>query len=206
MDASQRIQSFRKMTEADPSNELGHFSLGSALLEAGAWDEARACFEKATSLNPGFSKAYQLLGECWSGLGNRTAAVASWKKGWEVAHARGDLMPREAMAKRLREWGEALPELPAASRSVAAPAQTPAASAEDLVRCARCGRSAARLPAPPLPGTLGDRIVRSTCQDCWKEWLAMGVKVINELQLDLTSYAGASAYDKHMAEFLRLEA
>lgn len=209
MDTSQRLASFRKMVEADPQNELGQFSLGSALMGENGWDEARACFEKTIQVNEGFSKAYQLLGECWMKLGNSTAAIAIWKRGWEIAHARGDLMPREAMAKRLRELGVG-PEQTLAASPGQAPAvrekRSPAAPiGPDQVACLRCSRAAAKLASPPLPGALGERIVRGTCQDCWKEWLAMGVKVINELQLDLTSFAGSSAYDKHMAEFLHIE-
>lgn len=190
------------MVAADPQNELGHFSLGSLLFQEEQFDEARPCFEKALALNPGFSKAHQLLGECWSRLNRRDEAIAAWKKGWQVAHDRGDLMPREAMARRLRDCGET----PPLETSAGAPPQQPTPSSGNSVSCLRCGRQAPCLPRKPLPGNLGEKILHSTCQDCWKEWLAMGVKVVNELHLDLTSFAGATAYDKHMAEFLRIDA
>ena len=35
-DQAARIEQFRKMADADPENELGHFSLGRALFDAGS--------------------------------------------------------------------------------------------------------------------------------------------------------------------------
>ena len=57
-----RIEQFRKMAEADPSNELGHFSLGRAYMDAAMFPEAAEAFEKAIAINANLSKAYQLLG------------------------------------------------------------------------------------------------------------------------------------------------
>ena len=34
-ETNERIERFRTMAEADPQNELGHFSLGRALMDAG---------------------------------------------------------------------------------------------------------------------------------------------------------------------------
>ena len=39
-DTDARIEQFRNMTEADPNNELGHFSLGRAMLDSGNPAEA----------------------------------------------------------------------------------------------------------------------------------------------------------------------
>jgi predicted Zn-dependent protease len=41
--------SFKKMAEADPGNELGHFSLGRALLDAGMPGEAVAPLRRTLS-------------------------------------------------------------------------------------------------------------------------------------------------------------
>ncbi len=56
-----RIEQFRKMAEADPSNELGHFSLGRACLDAGDFPQAIQSFQRTLELNPNIAKAYQLL-------------------------------------------------------------------------------------------------------------------------------------------------
>src|SRR4051794_28580366 len=45
MPDSMRIEQFRKMASDDPNNELGHFSLGRALLEAGEPAEAAKSFQ-----------------------------------------------------------------------------------------------------------------------------------------------------------------
>ena len=60
-DSSARIDQFRKMAEADPTNVLGHYSLGQAFLEAGQNDSAAASLERALELDPNLSRTYQLL-------------------------------------------------------------------------------------------------------------------------------------------------
>ena len=48
---SMRIEQFRKMAGDDPDNELGHFSLGRALLEGGEYAEAISSFDRVIELN-----------------------------------------------------------------------------------------------------------------------------------------------------------
>lgn len=74
------------------------------------------------------------------------------------------------------------------------------------VHCARCGRDAARLDAPPLPGDTGREIVDRVCADCWGEWQAMEVMVINELRLNFMDPEAQKVLDRHMREFLVLDA
>ena len=51
-------------------------------------------------------------------------------------------------------------------------------------RCSRCGATlSARLERPPLPGAIGLRVHEHICPACWKEWLGMQVRVINEYRL-----------------------
>ena len=66
-----RIARFKTMTEADPTNELGFFSLGRAYLDGGQPAEAIPALQRVLALNAGFSKAYSLLGGAASerGLG-----------------------------------------------------------------------------------------------------------------------------------------
>lgn len=51
------------------------------------------------------------------------------------------------------------------------------------VTCCRCGDTRAGLERPPFPGPLGDRVQRNVCAACWREWLGMQVKFINEYRL-----------------------
>lgn len=52
------------------------------------------------------------------------------------------------------------------------------------VTCSRCGKQAEGLERPPMPGPLGVQIVAQVCAACWREWLGMQVKFINEYRLN----------------------
>ena len=76
MDPEQKIQQFKQMADADPGNELGHFSFAKALFEAGRYDEAIKPFTRAIELRETMSKAYQLLGETFEKLAGVGGFVA----------------------------------------------------------------------------------------------------------------------------------
>src|SRR3954451_8874688 len=105
-----RIAQFRKMASDDPDNELGHFRLGQLLTEAGDHADAVKSFERTLELSPGFSKVFQLLGQSLLKLGKKAEAIDVWTRGWKVADERGDKMPRDEMAKLLRENGSPVAE------------------------------------------------------------------------------------------------
>ncbi len=195
-----RIEQFRKMAEADPNNELGHFSLGRAYLDIGRFKEAADSLRRVIGLNDRNSKAYHLLAIAQQGAGDRAGAVATLRKGYAVANERGDLMPRNEMGALLRELGEEPPVAePAKSASPAA-----ANAGAGQLTCRRCGLSKPQLPKPPFKGDLGEQVYASVCNDCWREWIAMGTKVINELRLDFSRPEDSAMYDHHMKEFLNL--
>jgi Fe-S cluster biosynthesis and repair protein YggX len=197
----ERIAQFRKMANDDPENELGHFSLGKALMDAGEYAEAIGSFERTIVLNPQFSKAFQLLGTCYVKTGQRDLAIQTLKRGYKVAYERGDTMPREEMAKLLRELGEEPPTLERADQE--------SATGVGGFRCQRpgcySGSRAVQLPAPPMNDELGRQIYEKICADCWREWLAVGIKVINEMRLDLSDERAQQVYDNYMKEYLGLE-
>jgi len=196
-----RITQFRKMASDDPDNELGHFRLGQLLAEAGDHAEAAKSFERTLELSPGFSKVFQLLGQSLLKLGRKAEAVDVWTRGWKVAEERGDKMPRDEMARLLRETGAPVPQ-PTKPQADDGPGTG--------FKCQRpgcmAGNRAKQLPAPPLPDEVHSRIYREVCADCWNEWLRnYSVKVINELRLDLSSEYGQEEYDKYMHEFFGFE-
>ena len=196
-----RIAQFRKMASDDPDNELGHFRLGQLLAEAGNHEEAVKSFERTLELSPEFSKVFQLLGQSLMKLGKKADAVEVWTRGWKVADERGDKMPRDEMARLLKENGAPVPE----------PTRTQADEGPETgFRCQRpgclAGKRARQLAGPPLPDELHNRIYREICADCWNDWLRnYSVKVINELRLDLSSEYGQEEYDKYMHEFFGFE-
>ena len=201
MDVESRINQFKTMTEADPENDLGHFSLGKAYLEAGRHEEAEPCFSRVLELNPAYSKAYQFLGRARLELGRRDEAAEVLKRGCEVAGERGDVMPHDEMAKMLSDLGEVAPSIPES----AAAATPSGGEAADGFRCTRCGRPHGKLDERPFKGELGERIHASICADCWREWIAMGTKVINEMGLQLADAEHQATYDQYMKEFLQFD-
>ena len=197
-DFHERIAQFKKMTEADPTNELGHFSLARAYMDAGLYAEAAPALQRVLEINAQFSKAYVLLGVCQKELGELAPAVETLTQGYHIAHQRGDLMPRNEMAAMLKDLGAPIPE-------VQAPTLTPEMTAAGNIMCKRCGRISPRMPERPFGGELGEQIHASVCGPCFKEWIGQGTKVINELRLNLTEKSAQDIYDQHMKEFLNLE-
>ena len=51
------------------------------------------------------------------------------------------------------------------------------------VTCSRCGNTRAGAGQVGLPEPLGGEIARSVCADCWKEWVAQQIRVINHYGL-----------------------
>lgn len=197
-----RIAQFRKMAGDDPDNELGHFRLGQLLMEAGQFDEAAAAFARTLELSPQFSKVYQLLAACRLQMGQRAEAVEALTTGWKVADERGDRMPRDEMARMLKELGEPVPE---PSRP-----DTGGTGGPGGFRCQRpgcpMGNRATALTAAPVPDAIGQRILKEICADCWNDWFRnYSIKVINELRLDLSTEFGQEEYDKYMRGFFGFE-
>src|SRR3954451_1666116 len=105
MAAAARIEQFRKMANDDPNNELGHFSLGRALLDAGQFNDAAQSLQRVLALNANIGKAYQLLAEAQLKLDQRDHAIQTLQTGARTAHTRGDMLPKNEMLKMLKELG-----------------------------------------------------------------------------------------------------
>ena len=195
-DTAARIEQFRKMANDDPKNELGHFSLGKALLDAGQAAEAATSFRKCLELNPNISKAYQLLGSALLALKQNDEAIKALTQGVGRADERKELMPRNEMAKMLKELNAPVPQFTQATP------ERPVGEGEVL--CQRCHKIAKRMSAAPFRNALGAEIHEKICADCFREWIGMGTKVINELRLPLNDPQAQKIYDQHMVEFLNL--
>ncbi len=198
-----RIEQFKHMAEADPTNELGHFSLGKAYLEANQFDNAVSALSRALAINPKFSKAYQCVGQAHDSNGKREKAIEILAKGISIADAQGDRMPRDAMIKMLSDWGAPIPTLSVATETSTGGASD--ANETSGFSCCRCNQPRGKMDKAPFKGDLGVKIFENVCTNCWKEWIPMGTKVINELGLVLSTPAGQAGYDQYMIEFLQLE-
>ncbi len=194
---SARIEQFRKMANDDPNNELGHFSLGRALLEAGDYQDAIASFDRVIELNKNISKVYQLKGSALMQLQRKEDAIETLKAGARIASERGDLMPKNEMLRMLGEMGVEMPELQ--QKTAAQPV------GEGQVVCQRCGQVKAKMAHAPFSNAQGKMIQEKICADCWREWIGMGTKVINELRLPLSDPQAQKLFDQHMMEFLNLQ-
>ena len=57
-----KIDRFENMANADPTNDMAHFSLGSAYLDAERFAESVTSFEACVKLNPDMTRAMELCG------------------------------------------------------------------------------------------------------------------------------------------------
>jgi Fe-S cluster biosynthesis and repair protein YggX len=192
-----RIEQFRKMANDDPTNEVAHFSLGREYLAGGQYDLAIASLGRCLELNPNISKAYQNQAQALLKLNRNEEAVAKLTEGVKRADARGEMMPRNEMMQMLKDLGAPVPELKAT-------AVAEQALGEGELVCNRCHKVKRKLPKPPYKGAQGLEIFEKICADCWREWIPMGTKVINELRLPLNDPQAQKMYDQHMMEFLSL--
>ena len=199
MDTTQRIAQFENMVQADPENDMAHFSLGGAYAQAGRHAEAAEAYERCIARNRDMSKAYQLAGQAWIATGELARAKAILLEGHRVSGARGDWMPRKAIASMLEQIGAPVPKDDAPEPAAGAP------PAGGFV-CARTGRPGTKLARPPFRGPIGAWIGEHISQETWNQWVGQGTKVINELRLDLSRDEDAEAYDRHMREFLGIDA
>ena len=196
-ETNSRVEQFKKMASDDPSNEVAHFSLGREYLAAGQYESAISSLGRCLELNPNISKAYQLQAQAMLKLDQKEPAIARLTEGVKRADERGEVMPRNEMTALLKELGAPVPEL----KSRAAVEQP---VGEGEVLCNRCHKVAKKLPKAPFKGAQGQEIYEKICAACFREWIPMGTKVINELRLPLNDPQAQKIYDQHMMEFLNL--
>ena len=123
---SSTIERFEKMAQADPTNEVGHFSLGKAYLDSGQTRPAIESFQRVLDLNPNIGKVYQLLASALLKENRKAEAIERLTQGVKIAAARGDVMPKNEMIAMLKELGAAVPE----SRKLVRPLSDHRGSAE----------------------------------------------------------------------------
>ena len=197
-DTMDRIEQFRQMAEADPRNELGHFSLGRAYLDAGMWAMAIGPLERAIEINPNMGRSYHLLGEALLQGHENAKAAEVLTRGVKVAAARGETLTQTEMVKLLQRLGASIPQ-----EISSGGAQQPVG--EGQVLCSRCGRIGAKIAKAPFRNEQGKLIHDKVCAECWIQWIAMGTKVINELRLSMNEPEAQSVFDRHMYDFLNIQ-
>lgn len=196
-DLAARIAQFEKMASADPTNDMAHFSLGRAYLDAGRHAEAATSLERCIAINGEMSKAYELAGRAMIGAGWADKAVETLNRGYEIATRKGDRMPQQAMVELLRSIGREPP--------VVATGPQTAAVGGDFI-CRRSGRPGNKLERPPFRGPVGQWIAENISRETWNAWIGQGTKVINEMRLDLSRDRDAEIYDQQMRDYLGIDA
>ena len=199
-DLDQRIAQFEKMAQADADNDMAHFSLGNAYLQAERFADAAASLKRCVEINREMSKAYQLAGEALIKAGMTDEAAEILTAGYEVAAGKGDMMPRNAMGELLKSIGKEPPEVAVQEQTSA-----PQAGEGGQFVCQRSGQAGTRLPDPPMRGPLGQWIYENISAETWRMWIGQGTKVINELRLDFSRERDQAVYEQHMCEYLGID-
>jgi folate-binding protein YgfZ len=102
-DRERRAEMFRQVLELDPDDALGNFGLGELLVEQGRFGDALAHLERALTADPRYSAALLALGRAHEGSEDLAAARETYRRGIDVAAARGDLATANKMQERLAE-------------------------------------------------------------------------------------------------------
>lgn len=205
MDNAARIAQFENMTQADPTNEMAHFSLGRAYAESGRPSDAARAYLRCIELVPDMSKAYQLAGESLIKSGDSERAKSVLRQGHTIAAGKGDFMPRAAMAKMLAELGDPVAENPASAAGSSTVVDQGGPVPDGMIRCRQSGKIGTRFTRPPFRGKLGDWIAANISRETFDAWIRQGTKVINEMRLDLSREKDQETYDQHMREFLGID-
>jgi len=179
-DLQEKIERFENMATADPSNDMAHFSLGSAYFDAHRFADAALSFEACVTLNPEMTRAMELGGSALVQLGKMDEAKELLTRGYEQAATRGEMRVKDGIAAVMKAAGLELPEV-------------------ESVAVAQTGKP---LEEAPLPGALGKWILENVDLDQWNVWIGQGTKVINELRLDFSREEDQKVYEEYMAEFL----
>jgi len=98
------ITNLEKLLAAGKDTALLRFSLGNEYLKAEDAQTAATHLRRAVELDSGYSAAWKLLGKALTQSGPRAEALAVYRRGIEVAQARGD----QQAAKEMRVFARRL--------------------------------------------------------------------------------------------------
>lgn len=195
MDVNERIERFQELVRQDPDNDMAHFTLGGAYAQADRPADAAECYIRCTELNESMSKAFQLAGASLIAAGETERAAEVLAKGFAVASEHGDMMPKNAMADLLTQIGAPVPKQEKVKAEVV----------DAGFVCKKTGRPGSPIARVPFRTGVGAWIQENLSDETWKEWIALGTKVINELRLDLSKDEHSLVYDYAMRRYIGLD-
>jgi Flp pilus assembly protein TadD len=103
---SQQITNLLKLVGTPRDGALLRFSLGSEYLKCADFEAAASHLGAAVEKDPGYSAAWKLLGRALAESGREEEALASYRKGIDVAEKKGDKQAAKEMtvfARRLQK-------------------------------------------------------------------------------------------------------
>ena len=95
---SQQIANLLKLVDTPRDGALLRFSLGSEYLKCADFQAAAAHLAAAVEREPGYSAAWKLLASALAASGRNEEALATYRKGIEVAEKKGDKQAAKEMA------------------------------------------------------------------------------------------------------------
>lgn len=105
---SQQIVNLLKLVGTPRDGALLRFSLGSEYLKVADFEAAVTHLGAAVEKDPGYSAAWKLLGNALAGSGRDEEALATFRKGIEVAEKKGDKQSAKEMAVFARRLEKAI--------------------------------------------------------------------------------------------------
>lgn len=102
VDLDARIAQLRQQLGGPRDGALLRYSLGAALFDRGALEEAAEMLGHAVLADPGYSAAWKLAGKVRLALNDPAGAALQWRQGIEAARRRGDKQAEKEMAVFLR--------------------------------------------------------------------------------------------------------
>jgi Tfp pilus assembly protein PilF len=106
---SPALASFERMLAAGKESALLRYSLGNEYLKAGDAERAALHLERAVALDPNYTAAWKLYGKALAAAGRSPDALAAYRSGIAVAHARGDKQAEKEMQVFARRLEKAAP-------------------------------------------------------------------------------------------------
>ena len=100
---NEMISRSEKLVQQFPENELGRFSLGKALFDAGEFARAREHLEVALAKKPDWMVVQILIGKCELALGNKAKARADFERALQLAIEQNHEGPQLEMEQALAE-------------------------------------------------------------------------------------------------------
>jgi len=113
---SPALVNFERLLAAGKDGALLRYSLGNEYLKGGDAAQAASHLERAVALDPQYTAAWKLYAKALAAAGRAADALAAYRNGIEVAHARGDKQAEREMqvfARRLEREQSAAPDNPA---------------------------------------------------------------------------------------------